>query len=187
MTAQENDGRMELMRDFAQVREDITRFEAKQKEKLQRQARQEQGEVSRKVRDVQRKLDALVDEEERDARATIRISEGKCKVALLRLVEIDRAVIECSAALADTKEKERNRRRFLTHFEEKERKHLEETYGAMLWKPGMKLFGKCPFALREHCPFHNGTCYGLLVDDHHFIDQPPPPVETSPRRRIPVV
>lgn len=160
-----------MVAEFHSTLTDIAAYEAKWNTMMSKQRRAQETDLQRIARATERSLALLEKDTERAHRSAIVSLEEKCRAAVTHILLLELAVLQCRMQLSKLQDMERNRRRFLVTFEERERRELDQQFGGShLWRPGMMCFGVCPLKdAATHCPFRGpSNRYGVTIDKTHF-------------------
>lgn len=102
---------------------------------------------------------------ERHRRSRLKVLEQRVAVTLNRLKELEWLGLHLHEMLNATVKQEEIQRYLMEKTEARQRRHVDDVYGAKLFRAPLLSIGPCPFAHANDCPFL-GNCYGSPIQGH---------------------
>ena len=164
IASQENDARTEILSLCAAEGDVISEYLDKQSIAESRRQRRHEHEQEQLFRRASREI-AVLPEDERTSRAKFAILEERVIMTLGRLKYLEWLGLHLEELRQDLVKKEELQRYFLEKAQGRQRRHVEEVYGAKLYRAPLEQFGRCPFSNPSDCPFR-GNCYGSPIKGH---------------------
>jgi hypothetical protein len=169
-STQESEGRNEILALCAAEADVIAEYLVRCQQQALKKRQEHELEQEKMYHRAGQELQSMPDSE-RHKRSKIIILEERVFLTLGRLQQLEWLGVHLTEMLQETAKKEETQRYLIEKAQMRQRRHVDDVYGAKLFRAPLQQFGPCPFANPLDCPFR-GNCHGSPIKDHKFVSSP---------------